>query len=214
MEGTLRAINQQSTMGRPVREDGNLLMIRIQEGDEDAFFELVARYKNMVVNYLFRTLGEYETAVELAQEVFIKIHRYQERYNPDLKFSTWIYKIATNVAIDEIRRRARRIHALPLEPSQDDGADWSGMHFQKEDLSSFGRPESVLLEREMGSRIMDAVWQLPPEQRSIFILKEIEETPLEEISQLTGVKIGTLKSRLHRARHFLKERLEGYVCRR
>ncbi len=158
---------------------------------------------------MFRMLGNYEMAVDLSQEVFLKIHRNIERYDGNLKFSTWLYKIATNTAIDEMRRRKRRpvllLESETIRPDSEDGTSFFP------DPAGGDSPEEAILRRETASRLEAAINELEPEQRQIFLLKEVARLPLEEISKMTGTKVGTLKSKLFRARGFLKERLLPYL---
>lgn len=183
-------------------------MLKARNGSEDAFYEIVSRYKNPMVNYLYRLLGNYDLAVDLSQDVFLKVFRNMERYDGNLKFSTWIYKIATNTAIDEMRRRKRR-PALVLESETFRDGEEDSRHRVVEAEAS-GNPEEALLSGETAQRLDDAINSLEPQQKQIFILKEIAHMPLEEICKVTGIKVGTLKSKLFRARGFLKERLLPY----
>ena len=192
--------------------DDNGLMRLVSSGEGEAFFIIVARYKNPMVNYLYRLLGDYETAVELAQEVFIRIFRSVQRYDPGQKFSTWIYKIATNLAIDEMRRRKRQHdRAIPLDFFHDNLTIPSSAMSAAIGPAKGPDPEEQVLLSEMQQKLMEAVHALPDEQKHIFILKEIVQKSLEEISAITGVKVGTLKSRLFRARLFLRDRLSEYL---
>jgi len=216
--GDVKIVGESMQMLKPVdliepvtSVDDNTLMLRIQNGCEDAFFELVSRYKHLMVNYLYRMLGDYEAAVDMAQDVFLRVHRNTHRYDTGLKFSTWIYRIATNLAIDEIRKRKRRsptllsAGAIPENYQIDQAEAFSPVSPHETD------PEETYLQQEVGGKIMEAIHALPEDQRHIFLLKEMEHLQLEDISRITGVKIGTLKSRLYRARAFLQERLGGYL---
>ena len=209
MKAGLQPLNTTANGTRAGALEDNALLLKARNGCEDAFFEIVTRYKNPIVNYMFRMLGNYEMAVDLSQEVFLKIHRNIERYDGNLKFSTWLYKIATNTAIDEMRRRKRRptllLESETIRPDSEDGTSFFP------DPASGDSPEEAILRRETASRLEAAINELEPEQRQIFLLKEVARLPLEEISQMTGTKVGTLKSKLFRARGFLKERLLPYL---
>lgn len=208
MRTGLKRLDQQATPTRNGALEDNALMLKARNGSEDAFYEIVSRYKNPMVNYLYRLLGNYDLAVDLSQDVFLKVFRNMERYDGNLKFSTWIYKIATNTAIDEMRRRKRR-PALVLESETlRDGEEDSRSHVAEAEDS--GNPEEALLSGETARRLDAAINSLEPQQKQIFILKEIAHMPLEEICKVTGIKVGTLKSKLFRARGFLKERLLPY----
>lgn len=193
--------------------DDNTLMLQVRDGDEEAFYQLVARYKNLMVNYVYRMVGDHETAVELAQEIFLRVYRSADRYDHHQKFSTWIYKIASNLAIDEIRRKKRRRDTpLPNDSLPEHVPASQSAHLQY-GLTPGTDPEAHILQNEVQKQVFQAIQALPPEQKQIFILKEIEQASLEEISGITGIKIGTLKSRLFRARQFLQGHLNGYFSR-
>ncbi len=201
----VRSIGHEAVAGRD-----NALMLLIRNGDEDAFFELVARYKHLMVNYIYRMVDDYELAVDLAQEVFLRVFRHVDRYDPNLKFSTWIYRIATNLAIDTLRKRNRRgkhVSTVTTGDASNEGcADIFG-RISTDDPD----PETQVLQTEMNNLIMTAIQELHPEHREVFLLKEMEHMALDEISQITGTKVGTLKSRLFRARAVLKDRINGYL---
>jgi RNA polymerase sigma-70 factor (ECF subfamily) len=191
--------------------DDNTLMMLARNGSEDAFMELVCRYKNSMVGYIYRLTGHYETSVDLSQELFVRVFQNVHRYDPSLKFSTWLYKIATNLAFDELRRRKRR----PVADLPPDAARLPENHPSSLDPHFVPRanPEERILQGEVRNRLFDALQSLDPENRQLFLLKEVEQMPLEEISRITGLKVGTLKSRLFRIRSELKERLSPYLQR-
>jgi len=191
--------------------DDNTLMLRLQNGREDAFYELVSRYKHLMVNYLCRMLGDYDAAVDMAQEVFLRVYRNLRNYDTRLKFSTWIYRIATNLAIDEIRKRKRRSTSLLTAGAIPGDYTEEAAKGTPPTMQSIPDPEEQVLQLEVGQLIMAAIDTLPEDQKQIFLLKEMEQLPLDEISLITEIKIGTLKSRLHRARQALKEKLGGYI---
>lgn len=202
---------QTNACDRLAHLDDNALMLFARNGDGDAYMELVRRYKQLMVNYVYRLVWDYDCATDLAQEVFVRLFRNIDRYDNRLKFSTWIYKIATNLAFDELRRRKRRQtqpFSREIESLPDD-------HATRHDPRATHRPdpEEALLRSEAAQAILAALQELPAEHRQLFVLKEMEQLPLEEISHITGVKVGTLKSRLFRSREFLRERLTGYFQR-
>ena len=202
---------KQSLTGSPMTVDDNALMLMFRNGNEDAFMTLVSRYKHLMVNYIYRLTGDYDAAVDLAQDAFVRVFQHHQSYDPRLKFSTWIYKIATNLAIDSLRKRQRRMTFSLSEATEvlpeNQPADHDPHYAPRYD------PESMALRREAQTKILAALGALDPENRQLFVLKEIESLSLEEISQITGLKIGTLKSRLHRIRNFLKDKLRDYFHR-
>jgi RNA polymerase sigma-70 factor (ECF subfamily) len=204
-------MTQQDACNRLAQLDDNALMLLTRNGDHDAFMELVRRYRQLMVNYVYRLVWDYDTASELAQEVFVRLFRSIDRYDHRLKFSTWIYKIATNLAIDEARRRKRH-PVLPFSPEIESLPDDHAARHNPRTVQA-PNPEQAVLREEAHQAVMAALQELPDDHRQLFVLKEMEQLPLEEISRITGVKVGTLKSRLFRSREFLRDRLTGYFHR-
>jgi RNA polymerase sigma-70 factor (ECF subfamily) len=164
----------------------------------DVFRELVDRYKDRVFNYICRYVGQRATAEDLTQETFVRVFRNLASYDPQAKFSTWIYTIATNLAKDEFKRRARH-PARSLDWSSGEGSDTT------RDLpggsGNTSREPAVVAERqELRDQIQTALHQMKEEDREILILREVQQMPYEEIAQILGVPMGTVKSRISRAR--------------
>jgi RNA polymerase sigma-70 factor (ECF subfamily) len=177
-----------------------------KRGDEAAFAEIVNRYRNPITNFLYRFLNDYEEAVDLAQETFVRVYFAIERYHTDYAFSTYIYRIATNLAISEIRKRKRRkLLSLTGLFQTEDGSE---AEFQLPDEKSL--PDEDLIEGEQNQMIARAIAALPDKYRAPIILREIEEKSYEEIAQILGLGLGTTKSRISRARGLLKEKLKNY----
>jgi len=177
-----------------------------KQGDEAAFAEIVNRYRNPITNFLYRFLNDYEEAVDLAQETFVRVYFAIERYHTDYAFSTYIYRIATNLAISEIRKRKRRtlLSLTGLFQTEDE----SETEFQLPDEKSL--PDEDLIEDERNRVIARAIAALPDKYRAPIILREIEDKSYEEIAQILGLGLGTTKSRISRARNLLKEKLKNY----
>lgn len=178
------------------------LMIKLKENAADPrpelFAELVERYKDRIVSYLYRFVGERSAAEDLAQECFVRVFRNIASYDPTAKFSTWIYTIATNLAKDEFKRRARH----PVK-----SLDWSsgGGSDTTRDLpgrtgSTTKQPEIIAEKQELRSRIQAALHLLRDDDREILILREMQQMPYEEIARILGIPMGTVKSRISRAR--------------
>ncbi len=182
------------------------LIEAVKNGDEAAFAEVVRRYKNPITNYLYRFLNDYEEAVDLAQETFVRVYFAIDRYHTGYAFSTYIYRIATNLAISEIRRRKRR-KLLSLtglfQAEPDDETE-----FQPPDERAL--PEDEVIEDEQSRVIMKAIAALPEKYRIPIILRDIEERSYEEIASIMELGLGTTKSRISRARALLKEKLKHY----
>lgn len=182
------------------------LIDAVRGGDEDAFAEIVARYRNPITNYLYRFLNDYEEAVDLAQETFVRVYFAIDRYHTAYAFSTYIYRIATNLAISEIRKRKRR--TLLSLTGLFQGEDEEQTEFQPPDTRS--RPDDDLVDSEREQVIAKAIATLPPKYRVPIILRDIEGLSYDEIASVMGLGLGTTKSRINRARALLKEKLKGY----
>ena len=179
-------------------------------GSDAAFTQLVARYKDPIINYINMMVGNYDTAADLAQETFLRVYQNVGRYNSTYKFSTWIYRIATNLAIDEMRYRKRRgqVFFRNIWGNQADG-----IAEEKEfALRDSGRiPSEEMLRKESGQVLGDAIRSLPAKYRTAFVMKEVQELPYDEIARVLNTSPGTVKSRLHRAKELLQRKLEHYM---
>lgn len=186
--------------------DHDLIEI-VRGGDESAFAEIMNRYRNPLTNYLFRMLGDYEEAIDLAQESFVRVYFALDRYRTDYAFSTYIYRIATNLAISELRRKRRRkLLSLATFFSGDDDED---RELQPADERI--RPDDELVDAELKSVIEKAISALPDKYRAPIVLREIQELSYEDIASVLGLGLGTTKSRISRARALLREKLKNYV---
>jgi RNA polymerase sigma-70 factor (ECF subfamily) len=175
-------------------------------GDEDAFAEIVARYRKPITNYIYRFLNDYEEAVDLAQETFVRVYFAIDRYHTDYAFSTYVYRIATNLAISEIRRRKRRklisltgLFQYDEEPAQD---------FEPPDA----KPLAVesLIESEQRQTIARAIATLPEKYRAPIVLRDVEGKTYEEVAEILQLGLGTTKSRISRGRKMLREKLQHH----
>ena len=176
-------------------------------GDEAAFGEIMNRYRNPLTNYLYRFLNDYEEAVDLAQETFVRVYFAIDRYHTQFAFSTYIYRIATNLAISEIRRRKRR-RLLSLTGLFQSGDD-SEIEFQPPDTRILADEE--LIEEERDRTIARAIAALPEKYRVPVILRDIEGKSYDEVAEIMELGLGTTKSRISRGRGLLKEKLEHYL---
>ncbi len=181
------------------------LIAAVLEGDQEKFGELVNRYQGRLVNYLFRLLRDYGEANDLAQEVFLKVYRALDRYNPQYKFSTWLFRVAQNAAIDEIRKRRLQLVSMD-RPLAGDGEQRT-WEFPSEDRGPYGDLRNV----ERGAAIQEAIDQLPWEYRELIVLRHYGELSYEEIATLKGMPLGTVKNKLFRGRQMLKERLADFI---
>ncbi len=197
---TMLAVKQREKarpqMPLPELED-NQLVARFLDGERLAFPELVQRYQTRLLNFIYRTIGDRDRAEDLVQETFIRVYRHLHRFDQSKKFSTWIYTIASNLAKNELRNRSRN----PLVLFQTIKKNWEADHrpLQWEDTSY--RPDDLYRKRHLRDLVEKAIEQLPEHHRVVFVLREMEGKTYEEISEITGVNLGTVKSRLNRARN-------------
>ena len=179
-------------------------------GNDAAFTQLVTKYKDSLTNYLNVMVADYEIAADLCQEAFLRVYKNIRRYSHIYQFSTWIYRIATNLAIDEMRYRKRRgqVYYKNVWAGRQAGED-EGQEFELRDLRH--GPREQMLNRERSQVLGDAIRSLPEKYRTAFIMKEIQELPYEEVAKALRTSPGTIKSRLHRARELLQRKLENYI---
>ncbi len=197
---------QRSSMHDPKLSDHQLIEAT-KSGDEAAFGEIMTRYRGPITNYLYRFLNDYEEAVDLAQETFVRVYFAIERYHTGFAFSTYIYRIATNLAISEIRRRKRRrLLSLTGLFQNEDGQD---TEFQPTDERP--RADAELVDDERSRMIGKAIAALPEKYRVPVVLRDIDGRTYEEIAEIMQLGLGTTKSRISRGRSLLKEKLNHYL---
>jgi len=178
------------------------LIIEFQQNNTVKAFEiLVSRYKNPLTNYVFRFIGDYEACVDIVQETMIKVYRYKDSYSSIAKFSTWIYTIAGNLARTEYQRRKRKktfsIHSYGEE--KDETYDIPDESYRPDIITDSGIKDKI---------IQDALEKVSKSYREVVILRDIQDLSYEEISEITGLNIGTVKSRINRGRAQLQEMLK------
>lgn len=193
-------VNNYTVAYRPLNElekldDGSLVLEYIK-GESRAFDVIFHRYRTRLLNFVYRTVGDRERAEDLVQEAFIRVHRHLARFDRSKKFSTWIYTIASNLAKNELRNRGRNPVVLFQALSADQDDEDRPLEF--EDTSA--RPDDLFHQRQMRQLVQEAVAQLPPHHREVFVLRELEGRSYEEIADATHCNLGTVKSRLNRAR--------------
>jgi RNA polymerase sigma-70 factor, ECF subfamily len=173
----------------------------IKKGDQNAYAEIVEIYKNKVYQLCYRMLGNRHEAEDVAQEAFIRAYVNIHTYNPNMKFSSWLYRIATNLSIDRIRKKKPDFY-LDAEVS---GTDGLTMYSQL--AATEASPEDVLESLELQETVQKAILKLPEKYRSVIVLKYIEELSLQEISEILDLPVGTVKTRIHRGREALRKQL-------
>src|SRR5882757_9028935 len=174
------------------------------EGEERAFQELVERYQTRLLNFIYRTIGDREKAEDLVQEVFIRVYRHLHRFDRSKKFSTWAYTIASNLAKNELRNRSRN----PLVLFQTIKKHWEADHRPLQFEDATARPDDLYRKRYLKEAVDQCVDQLPTHHRAVFVLRELEGKSYAEIAEITGCNLGTVKSRLNRARNSFAQLIE------
>ena len=173
------------------------LVVKAIAGKEDSFEELVRRYQRPITGYVFRMLGDYDSALDVSQEVFIKVYNSLAKYSSEYKFSTWLYRIAHNAAIDHMRRNSQPTQSLETESP--DGS------YQLQLESPNPSPEKDRERSEWRTEIDKVVKCLPAAYRELIVLRHSQDLSYDEIADVTGLPLGTVKNRLFRAREMMRE---------
>jgi RNA polymerase sigma-70 factor, ECF subfamily len=173
------------------------LIAKAIRGREDGFEELVRRYQRPITAYVYRMLGDYESSLDVTQEVFIKVYNSLDKYSSDYKFSTWLYRIAHNAAIDYMRRNSANLQSLETE--NEEGA------YQLQLESPLLTPEQERERSEWRSEIEAVVKCLPAVYRELILLRHSQDLSYDEIAEVTNLPLGTVKNRLFRAREMMRE---------
>ncbi|MBA2380054.1 MAG: sigma-70 family RNA polymerase sigma factor [Blastocatellia bacterium] len=173
------------------------LVVGAIEGREDRFEELVRRYQRPITAYVLRMLGDYDSALDVSQEVFIKLYNSLDKYSSDYKFSTWLYRIAHNAAIDHMRRNSVNLQSIETENA--DGT------YQLQIESPLPSPEQDRERSEWRTEIESVVKCLPAAYRDLILLRHSHDLSYDEIAEVTGLPLGTVKNRLFRAREMMRE---------
>jgi len=209
--GTILKTQERRTTLQPLPSyadsDDSTVVRACLDGDSRAFTELVLRYQARLLNFVYRSIGDRERAEDLVQEAFIRVHRHLNRFDQGKKFSTWIYTIASNLAKNELRNRSRN----PLVLFQTIRKNWEEDHrpLQFEDTQS--RPDDLFRKRHLRELVEASVSQLPEHHRQVFVLRELEGKSYEEIAEITNCNLGTVKSRLNRARNSFAAIIEPHL---
>jgi RNA polymerase sigma-70 factor (ECF subfamily) len=179
------------------------LIVQVQRGNRRAFDELVARYKGRLYSFILRMVKDPDLAEELTQETLIRVFLHAEKYREIAKFSTWVFTIATNLVRNKMRQRSRRPRFLSLDPAPEDDSD---VPLDPPDPTA--DPSRQVEGAELGRLIADATSRIPEKYRVPFLLREVEQLSYEEIQQVTGLKLGTVRSRINRARTRFRQNIK------
>jgi len=196
------------TVREQLREsDDSAVVTAYLAGEERAFQELVERYQTRLLNFIYRTIGDRDRAEDLVQETFIRVYRHLHRFDRSKKFSTWVYTIASNLAKNELRNRSR--NPLVLFQTMQGSSDDDDRPIQFEDTTA--RPDDLYRKRHLRELVEQTVAQLPEHHRQVFVLRELEGKSYEEIAEITDCNLGTVKSRLNRARTAFAAIIEPFI---
>lgn len=191
------------------------LMERFQKGDEDAFTLLVRRHEKPLINFIAQFIGDRDSAEDLAQDTFIRIFQAAPRYKPGrAQFNTWMYHIASNLCKNELRNRARRDRHWMDNTVKDEGEDaGTGIESRIANAPADAsyEPDVVLQRKELRDALRKAIAALPEQYREPLVLRDIQGLSYEEISKVLGIRAGTTKSRINRARLILKDKLKPFM---
>jgi RNA polymerase sigma-70 factor, ECF subfamily len=186
------------------------LVTRAQAGSEAAYRELLGRYQRPVFSLIYRMVRDREQAEDLAQETFVKVFNNIGRFDPRYKFSSWIFKIASNQTIDFLRRK--EVETVSLDGSRQ-AQTQEEVEASRITVESTGpNPEEFVEARELGAEIEAAIGELRPEYRTAILLRHVEGRAYEEIAEIMDVPLGTVKTYIHRARSELRETLTHLRC--
>lgn len=188
------------------------LMLALQGGDEEAFSELVLRHRNAIVNLTHRYLRNRADAEDLTQEVFYRVYRARKRYRPEAKFTTWLYRVAVNACLNEVRNRKRRLTwtATSLSGASDDAAEGGGLASRVADDTAVA-PLDAVENQELREQVRAAVDELPERQRMAILLNKFHGLSYEELAETLDMTIPGIKSLLVRARENVRKRIDPYL---
>ncbi|AOM84294.1 RNA polymerase sigma factor SigW [Salisediminibacterium beveridgei] len=179
------------------------LVLEVRKGNQKAYEELVDLYKDQVYHIAYRMLGNMHEAQDISQEAFLRAYMNIDSYDIDRKFSTWLFRITTNLTIDRIRKRKPDFHL------EDPIAGTDGMDHHARFVADMPLPEDQVVQLEQQEWIQKEILALPPKYRAAIVLKYIEDKSLKEISEILNMPVGTVKTRIHRGREALKKRLSS-----
>jgi RNA polymerase sigma-70 factor (ECF subfamily) len=181
------------------------LMLRVQAGDQGAYRDLFAKFAPRVLQYARRLVGSEARAEEVTQDVFVQVFRFRDRYRPDARFATWLYTIATNLCLNDLRRPERQLR-VDLWDRRDEPDD--GPQLPDRDAVD---PEAGAATRELARALDAAIAELPPKQRAALLLSRMDGLAYRDVGETLGISEGAVKALLFRATHALKARLREHM---
>ncbi len=202
-------MGKEITRTRVLEKSDTAAIREFLDGKRRAFDTLVIRYKDRVFNMCYRMLGDYDEADDCAQDVFVRVYRSLAKFRFESKFSTWLYRITVNSCKNRLASSSnrRRRSMVRINGCRDPDGEVSGIHVR----DNVASPSDAFERKERGRLIQNAVQSLPRAQRMVVVLRDIEGLPYDEISRLSGLNPGTVKSKLARARRKLRDKLKGML---
>ncbi len=192
----------------PTSDPDVQLMLRFRAGDEEAFRELFEKHSRAIVNFAYHFVGSRQRAEELAQDVFLQIYKAGSRYEPQAKFTTWLYRIATNACLNEVRRPEHRYRTRPLEYQQEDSRERSEIAFPDPTAVP---GESALAGRQLADRIEEVMATLPENQRAALVLSRVDGLSYQEVADALEVSVSAVKSLVFRATATMRKELAEFL---
>ena len=189
-----------------IQENG-VLVDAYLGGDQRAFDKLFLKYADRLLHFIHRMIGDRDRAEDLVQEAFVRVHRHLPRFDQSRQFSTWLYTIGANLAKNELRNRKRSPVVLVNLAERSPDGDWGPIRLE----DSRNRPDTLYHHRHLADLVRRSVSRLSERHREVFVMREIEGRSYEEIAQLTGTNLGTVKSRLNRARQCFAATIAPYL---
>lgn len=184
--------------------DGELIAF-ISKKENAAFVEIMSRYKERCINFLYRYVGDYDDAYDLSQEVFVKLYLHASRFNSEHKFSSWFFAIAANLARDFLKKNSKKT-TTSLENFEE-----SGDYTLTELIDTSDTPDVKYDRNYVSLRVQNALKSLQPHYREALILKEIQQYSFDEVAEILSIEVGTVKSRVFRGKALLKEKLKDLI---
>lgn len=192
----------------PASDPDVQLMLRVRDGDEGAFRELFEKYSRAIVNFANHFVGSRPRAEELAQDVFMQIYKAAPRYEPNAKFTTWLYRIATNACLNEVRRPERRYRTRPLEHPTEDSSERAEIALPDPRAV---RGEDVTIGRELHDKIHHVLDELPANQRAALVLSRVEGMSYRDVAEALDCTESAVKSLVFRATATMRKELTEYL---
>lgn len=181
------------------------LVAAVLDGRQDCFSDLVGRYQGRLVNYLYRMLRNVDEARDLAQDVFFKVYQALDGFDPKYRFSTWLFRVAQNAAIDHLRKK--RFKLVPIHRQDSESGETQEWDLPAPDRGPYGD----LRNRERGEALQEAIDELPWEYRELILLRHYGELSYDDIAGLKEMPLGTVKNKLFRGRQMLKQKLAEFL---